>query len=90
MIKGTPAVHDDDDLIVSHIALTVTGKDGMAGLRRRLSELGVTSRKNVSVPNPALGKAVDQAFVRDPDGLVTVNIFKTAHKRSCLKNRHTT
>ncbi len=65
LIKGTPAVHPDDDLIVSHIALTVSD---MTKLRKRLAALNVQSRKNVSVPNPALNQAVDQAFVRDPDG----------------------
>ncbi len=43
--------------IVSHIALVV--KD-MAGLRKKLSKLNVKSRKNVSVPNPAIKTAVDQ------------------------------
>ncbi len=65
LIKGAPAVHPDDDLIVSHIALTV--KD-MSALRAKLANLNVQSRKNVSVPNPALKSSMDQAFVRDPDG----------------------
>ena len=44
----------------------------MEELRVRLNQLGTTSRRNVSVPNPAdqtksSGK-VSQAFVRDPDG----------------------
>ena len=44
----------------------------MEELRVRLNQLGMTSRRNVSVPNPAdqtksSGK-VSQAFVRDPDG----------------------
>ena len=51
LIKGRPAVHPDDDLIVSHIALTVTGSK-MNLLRERLKCMGVESRKNVSVPNP--------------------------------------
>ena len=42
---------------MSHIALVV--KD-MAGLRKKLSKLNVKSRKNVSVPNPAIKTAVDQ------------------------------
>ena len=50
LIKGRPAVHSDDDLIVSHIAITVSD---MTELRRRLKELNVASRKNVSVPNPS-------------------------------------
>ena len=57
LIKGRPAVHLDDDLIVSHIALTVGDMDG---LRKRLDNLGVVSRKNISVPNPELKTAVDQ------------------------------
>ena len=50
MIKGRPCVHSDDDLIVSHIAIAVSD---MAELRKRLEKLNVTSRKNLSVPNPA-------------------------------------
>ena len=50
LIKGLPAIHADDDLIVSHIAITVTDVDEV---RARLKELNVTSRKNVSVPNPS-------------------------------------
>ena len=49
LIKGRPCVHPDDDLIVSHIALVV--KD-MEALKERLRSLGVSYRKNVSVPNP--------------------------------------
>ena len=62
LIKGRPAVHHDDDLIVSHIAITVTD---MTSLREKLKEFNVTSRKNVSVPNPAdsdTGK-VDQVLI---------------------------
>jgi len=71
LIKGRPAVHADDDLIVSHIAIVVEA-ERMEELRVRLNQLGTTSRRNVSVPNPAdqtksSGK-VSQAFVRDPDG----------------------
>jgi len=67
LIKGRPAVHLDDDLIVSHIAITVSN---MEELRKRLKELNVKSRKNVSVPNPSDVDTgiVEQAFVRDPDG----------------------
>ncbi len=48
--------------------------DDMGAVRRRLRQLGVAFRTNVSVPDPtaaAAGKSeeiVDQAFVRDPDG----------------------
>jgi len=67
LIKGRPAVHSDDDLIVSHIAITVSDMDE---LRKRLKEMNVTSRKNISVPNPSDEETgrVEQAFVRDPDG----------------------
>jgi len=67
LIKGRPAVHLDDDLIVSHIAITISDMDE---LRKRLKEMNVKSRKNISVPNPddkETGR-VEQAFVRDPDG----------------------
>ena len=49
LIKGRPSVHADDDLIVGHIALVVAD---MPALKRRLDQLGVPSRKNISVPNP--------------------------------------
>ena len=42
----------------------------MDELRKRLKEMNVKSRKNISVPNPddkETGR-VEQAFVRDPDG----------------------
>ena len=67
LIKGRPAVHSDDDLIVSHIAITVSDMDTM---REKLKSLGCPYRTNISVPNPSdtdTGK-VEQAFVRDPDG----------------------
>ncbi|TRY80942.1 hypothetical protein TCAL_04721 [Tigriopus californicus] len=58
LIKGRPAVHSDDDLIVSHVALDASNMDG---LRARLTKLGAKSRKNISVPNPQNNnKAVDQ------------------------------
>ena len=53
LIKGRPAVHPDDDLIVSHIAITVRG-DKMNELRERLHKMGTTFRKNMSVPNPTV------------------------------------
>ena len=67
LIKGRPAVHDDDDLIVSHIAITVSD---MSALKKRLEKMKVPSRKNVSVPNPSDSDTgiVEQQFVRDPDG----------------------
>ena len=42
-------MHPDDDLIVGHISLVVSD---MQALRRRLKELEVPFRKNVSVPSP--------------------------------------
>lgn len=53
LIKGRPAVHPDDDLIVSHIACTVK-EDKMDELRKRLHKLGTPYRKNISVPNPTV------------------------------------
>ena len=67
LIKGRPSVHSDDDLIVSHIAITVSDMNTM---RKKLKSLGVKYRTNISVPNPSdvdTGR-VEQAFVRDPDG----------------------
>ena len=65
---GIPAVHPDDDLIVSHIALNCGDDNDVMNLMRRLKELGVPFRENISVPNPATKKQVKQAFVTDPDG----------------------
>jgi hypothetical protein len=62
LIKGRPAVHKDDDLIVSHIAITVPGEK-MAELRQRLESMGVKARKNVSVPNPAITEGTDKGRV---------------------------
>ena len=53
LIKGRPSVHPDDDLIVSHIALTVSG-DAMDRLKEKLTTMGVKFRKNISVPNPSV------------------------------------
>ena len=50
LIKGLPTVRsDDDNLIVGHIALKVRD---MAALRDRLRRMGISTRKNVSVPYP--------------------------------------
>jgi len=69
LIKGRPAVHSDDDLIVGHIALNVGREEDMKRLIERLDGMGVKYRENISVPNPDsdLGRVV-QTFVRDPDG----------------------
>ena len=58
LIKGKPVVHSDDDLIVSHIAITVSD---MNLLRKTLKNLDVKYRTNISVPNPSdedTGKAL--------------------------------
>lgn len=68
LIQGKPAVHPDDDLIVSHIALNCGEDDDVQKMMKRLTELGIPYRENISVPNPATKKQVKQAFVRDPDG----------------------
>merc|ERR1711936_67427 len=67
LIKGRPCVHEDDDLIVGHMALVVTD---MAALKEHLKKKGVQYRTNVSVPSPDDQQTgiVNQAFVRDPDG----------------------
>ena len=62
LIKGRPAVPSDDDLIVGHISLAV---EDMAVVRRRLKDMGVASRVNVSVPNPELEQPVDQVNLYD-------------------------
>ena len=67
LIKGRPCVHEDDDLIVGHLAVVVSD---MAALKEHLKKKGILYRTNISVPNPddqQTGRA-DQAFVRDPDG----------------------
>lgn len=57
MIKGVPCVPHDLDLIVSHISIAVTN---MGALRQKLDQMGIRSRRNISVPNPKLGEAVNQ------------------------------
>ena len=78
LIKGRPAVHPDDDLIVSHIAITVTD---MEELRKRLAKLKVPSRKNVSVPNPADSDTgtTDQVILELPICLNVVGIYVVFH-----------
>ena len=53
LIKGRPAVHSKDDLIVGHIAITVP-EENMRLLKEHLKSMGVKSRKNISVPNPTI------------------------------------
>ena len=63
LIKGQPAVHSDDDLIVSHIAITIANGN-MDTVRERLKFMGINFRTNVSVPNPGTGsRPVDQVIV---------------------------
>jgi hypothetical protein len=67
-----------DDLKVSHISFE---SDDIAGILKKLSDLGIEYKKSVSVPDPAKSRAnkfeadlqtkptsVIQYFLRDPDG----------------------
>ena len=62
LIKGRPAVHEDDDLIVGHIAVTVDN-DRIEELQKRLQEMGIQYRTNVSVPNPVIGQPTKQVKI---------------------------
>ena len=62
LIKGRPAVHRDDDLIVSHIAVTIDN-ERMEELHHRLQDMGIKFRTNVSVPNPLIGKPIRQVMI---------------------------
>lgn len=76
LIKGVPAVHSGDDLIVGHISIETPHISQVPTI---LNSIGVPFRQNVSVPK---GKdsgqgtntsadsemIVQQYFVRDPDG----------------------
>ena len=62
LIKGRPAVHADEDLIVGHIAIIVDAAK-MNRLRERLESMGVKFRKNVSVPNPTVTSGPDKGRV---------------------------
>ena len=50
LIKGRPAVHPDDDLIVGHIAINVSDVEE---IRNRLKALNIAPRTNISVLNSA-------------------------------------
>lgn len=77
LIKGTPLVHGDDDLIVSHYSIETFDIDKVPGLLRKFN---IPFRQNVSVPNKkdagsggtnksnTSDNIVRQYFVRDPDG----------------------
>merc|ERR1712142_894907 len=69
LIKGRPAVHPDDHLLVSHIAINVDD-DKMDELQIRLLQLKTQFRSGITVPDPSMGTdtVVTQLFVRDPDG----------------------
>lgn len=62
LIKGQPAVHPDENLIVSHMAIMTTN---MRALREKLSAMNVFSRRNISVPNPSDENTgiVNQVFI---------------------------
>ena len=62
LIKGRPAVHSDDDLIVSHIAITVDN-ERMSELHQRLQNMEIKFRTNVSVPNPLIGRPIRQVMM---------------------------
>jgi len=68
LIHGRPAVHPDDDLMVSHIALNCGDDEDVTKLMNKLKTMNVPFRENISVPNPRTKKQVKQAFVQDPDG----------------------
>ena len=63
LIKGRPAVHSDDDLIVSHVAITVDN-ERMSELHQRLQDMGIKFRTNLSVPNPLIGRPIRQVIIR--------------------------
>jgi len=65
LIKGKPAVHKGDNLIVSHISLET---DNIQEVLTQLQRLGVSYSRNVSVPTGDESAIVTQYFIRDPDG----------------------
>ena len=76
LIKGTPIVHDGEDLIVGHISIETFEIEKVPAILR---ELKVPFRQNVSVPKSSdAGKGTNtgnknksivvQYFIRDPDG----------------------
>eukprot|EP00095_Tigriopus_kingsejongensis_P012760 maker-scaffold30_size591359-snap-gene-4.22 protein:Tk12760 transcript:maker-scaffold30_size591359-snap-gene-4.22-mRNA-1 annotation:"lactoylglutathione lyase" len=54
LIKGIPAVHDKDNLIVGHLAFMV---EDLKVIQERLDDSGVSYRFNVSVPDAAYKNA---------------------------------
>jgi Ca2+-binding EF-hand superfamily protein/catechol 2,3-dioxygenase-like lactoylglutathione lyase family enzyme len=65
LIKGEPAVHKGDNLVVSHLSLETDHVDKVLDL---LKKMGIQYSRNVSVPNAEEDGVVIQYFIRDPDG----------------------
>ena len=65
LVKGIPAVHKGDNLIVSHISLeTYNVKEALL----RLKKMGIPYAQNISVPTGDESGIITQYFIRDPDG----------------------
>ena len=87
LIKGRPAVHLDDDLIVGHIAVTIDN-ERIEELHKRLQEMGIKFRTNVSVPNPLIGKPTKQVIIykkRDYEMEIDKSVFPV---QSCCKKSY--
>jgi len=65
LIKGEPAVHKGDNLVVGHLSLET---DDVDEVLRLLKKMGIQYSRNVSVPNAKEDGVVTQYFLRDPDG----------------------
>jgi len=65
LIKGEPAIHKGDNLVVSHLSLETDHVDKVLDL---LKKMGIQYSRNVSVPNAKEDGVVIQYFIRDPDG----------------------
>ena len=63
IIKGTPVVNKEDNLIVPHIALEVVD---IQETLKRLQSLGIQFSKSLSVPDETEKSTVTQYFFRDP------------------------
>lgn len=79
LIKGVPTVHHGNDLVVGHISVESTD---ISAVLKRLDEMKVHYKQNISVPDPKKSRAsvfesfddknnqtaVVQYFLTDPDG----------------------
>ncbi len=66
LIKGRPVVPAGDDLMVSHVAISVRDVNG---LMRRMSEMGIEFRTSRAVPDPTRqgpDSVVNQVTKRTP------------------------